>query len=130
MTSSKLSPLKTSALVLGAAVLLTGPLTSLAMAHGHHHHRHGVRIFIGGGPGFYGHYGPTLRRQLPAFEAAGPGNRKSVLVEALPLLHVRLSEDGPQLALIIARRPVAAPVAATGRAICLGVSDSTPVLSS
>ena len=57
MTSSKLSPLKTSALVFGAAVLLTGPLTSLAMAHGHHHHRHGVRIFIGGGPGFYGHYG-------------------------------------------------------------------------
>ena len=78
MTSSKLSPLKTSALVLGAAVLLTGPLTSIAMAHGHHHHRHGVRIFIGGGPGFYGHYGhygyggTCQRLKLRALETGSP----------------------------------------------------------
>jgi len=54
MTSSKLSPLKTSGLILAAAVLMTGPLTSLAVAHGHHH-RHGVGILVGGGPGFYGY---------------------------------------------------------------------------
>jgi hypothetical protein len=47
MTSSKLTPLKTSALICAAAVLMTGPLTSIAVAHGHHHHRHGLRIFVG-----------------------------------------------------------------------------------
>jgi hypothetical protein len=44
MTSSNLRVCKGSALIFGAAVLLTGPLTSIALAHGHHHHRHGVRI--------------------------------------------------------------------------------------
>ena len=53
MTSSKLSPLKTSGLILAAAVLMTGPLTSLAVAHGHHH-RHGVRILVAAVPVFTG----------------------------------------------------------------------------
>ena len=72
MTSSKLRVCKTSALLLGAAVLLTGPLTSIALAHGYHHHRHGVRILIGGGPGFYGYGGGCHWLKMRALET---GNR-------------------------------------------------------
>ena len=68
MTSSKLRVCKTSALVLGAAVLLTGPLTSIALAHGHHHHGHGVRILIGGDPGFYGYGGGCHWLKVRALE--------------------------------------------------------------
>ena len=72
MTSYKHSACKASALILGAAVLLTGPLTSIALAHGHHHHRHGVRILIGGGPGYYG-YGSSCRwLKLRALETGSP----------------------------------------------------------
>jgi len=74
MTSSKLSPLKTSALIVGAAVLMTGPLTSIALAHGHYHHRHGVRIFVGGGSGYYGYgYGGSCHwLRLRALETGSP----------------------------------------------------------
>ena len=71
MTSSKRSPLKTSALVLGAAVLMTGPLSSIALAHGHHHH-HGIRLFVGGGPGFYGYGGSCRWLRLRALETGSP----------------------------------------------------------
>jgi len=70
MTSSKLSPLKTSGLILAAAVLMTGPLTSIAVAHGHHH-RHGVRIFVAG-PGFYGYGGSCHWLRLRALETGSP----------------------------------------------------------
>ncbi|HEU0158816.1 MAG TPA: hypothetical protein VFR00_05875 [Hyphomicrobiaceae bacterium] len=72
MTSSKLRVSKTSALILGAAVLLTGPLSSIALAHGHHHHRHGVRILIGGGPGIYGYGGSCRWLKLRALETGSP----------------------------------------------------------
>jgi hypothetical protein len=72
MTSSKLSACKASALILGAAVLLTGPLTTIALAHGHHHHRHGVRILIGGGPGYYGYGGACRWVKLRALETGSP----------------------------------------------------------
>jgi len=71
MTSSKLPVYKTFALVLGAAVLLTGPLTSIALAHGHHH-RHGVRILIGAGPGFYGYGGACHWLKVRALETGSP----------------------------------------------------------
>ena len=74
MTSSKLTPLKASALICAAAVLMTGPLTSIAVAHGHHHHRHGLRIFVGSGPGFYGYgYGGSCHvLRLRALETGSP----------------------------------------------------------
>jgi hypothetical protein len=72
MTSSNLRVCKTSALILGAAVLLTGPLTSIALAHGHHHHRHGVRILIGGGPGFYGYGRSCHWLKVRALETGRP----------------------------------------------------------
>jgi hypothetical protein len=77
MTSSRLSPLKASALILGTAVLMTGPLTSIALAHGHHH-RHGVRVFVGAGPGFYGYgYGSSCHwLKLRALETGSPYWRK------------------------------------------------------
>jgi len=71
MTSSKRSPLKASAFVLGAAVLMTGPLTSIALAHGHHHH-HGIRVFVGGGPGLYGYGGSCRWLRLRALETGSP----------------------------------------------------------
>jgi hypothetical protein len=71
MTSSKRSPLQIAVLVLGAAVLITGPLTSVALAHGHHHHRHGIRIVVGGGPGYYA-YGSCQWLRLRALESASP----------------------------------------------------------
>jgi hypothetical protein len=70
MTSCKLRVCKASALILGAAVLLTGPLSSIALAHGHHHHRHGVRILIGGGPGLYGYGGSCQWLKRRALETA------------------------------------------------------------
>jgi hypothetical protein len=68
MTLSKLRICKASALVLGAAVLLTGPLTSIALAHGHHHHRHGVRILFAGSPGLYGYGGSCRWLKVRALE--------------------------------------------------------------
>jgi hypothetical protein len=72
MTSSNLRVCKTSALIFGAAVLLTGPLTSIALAHGHHHHRHGVRILIGGGPGFYAYGRSCHALKVRALESGSP----------------------------------------------------------
>src|SRR5689334_12853367 len=56
-------------------------------------------------------------RLLPMVEAAGTRERKPVLVEALSLLHVRLSEDGPSARSLNRAAPLPPPIAAAGRLV-------------